>query len=386
MHQVTFKGAGRTIKAQDGETLLQAAQRNGMHIDSSCGGNGSCHQCRVVIHEGEAVRQGKPVVARHKRGDEPVYLACQCEVHGDMVIEPAPIETLRADHPVASLLGWNVGNGEREGKPLAVYHQGEYTGGAYAVAADGSIESEQGFVALFARPKSPPMFTDRDVVVVEDHYSFVQCVAAGCSHLKPGPTAVLDFSGQIVDLEARSSDKIVTNAFLGSREHMEGAIDYVEWSPLKTRTVISTVGNATPTGLSASGVMSCVLALLQAGMCSPDLQLTESRFTREVDGQRVAMIVGPDDEAQTVSGVVHTSEAPIVVGQGQLNTIRDAAAVIAAKLAEFGGTLVSTGEFGTYVPDELIRALGIWNREIEFVPHAAALGAARLAFGAATAP
>ena len=39
--------------------------------------------------------------------------------------------------------------------------------------------------------------------------------------------------------------------------------------------------------------------------------------------------------------------------------------------------LVVTGDFGTFVPVELIRALGIREGEIEFAPHAAALGAAR---------
>ncbi|MBZ0136781.1 MAG: 2Fe-2S iron-sulfur cluster binding domain-containing protein [Planctomycetes bacterium] len=381
MHQVTFRGADRTVEAHEGETLLQAAQRNGLHIDSSCGGNGSCHQCRVVIHEGKAIRQGRPAVPRHKRGNEPVYLACQCEVRGDMIVEPAPVAGVRSDHPVASLLGWNVAEPGTQGPALAVYHQDGFTSGALFIAHDGRVEREQGFVAPFSAPgTAAPMPEGREVVVVGEMIPYVDCVIAGCSHLKSQPVAVLDFSGEITDPAARRAEKVATNAFLGSREHLAGAIDYVEWSPLKTRTVISTVGNAVPTGLSASGVMACVLALLRAGMCSPELQLYESRFTREIDGQRVAMIVGPEDEAQTPAGVVHTSKEPVVVGQGQLNAIRDASKVIAERLSDLAGVLVTTGEFGTCVPDDLIRALGTWNGEIEFVPHAAALGAARLAF------
>lgn len=369
MHTVKFKAAGREVQAGDGEVLLDAAKRHGIHIDSSCGGNGSCHQCRVFVRAGHKnlQRGGAPAEPRYRKDGEPVFLACQGEVRGDLEVDPAPIADLQTDHPVATLLGWNVGGG----CPLRVLDPGSFTGGDYEIDADG------GFVRVSAFPAGER--DDADAFVVGRDAEYADCLRAGVSHL-PDVRAVLDFSGRVLDTRSGAVEPVPTNAFAGRVPHLPGAIDYVEWSPLKTRTVITTVQGEPPTGLSATGVMSCVVALIRAGMCGTDLQLKPSRFTREVGGRLAAMIVGPGDEAQSPQGVIFETSTAITLGQGQLNAIRDAATVIADKLAGLEGVVVTTGDYGAFVPDDFIRALGIRDGEIEFVPHAAALGAARLAF------
>ncbi|MDH5297951.1 MAG: ASKHA domain-containing protein [Desulfobulbaceae bacterium] len=50
---VTFLPAGRTIEVEEGETLLKAARRGGIHINASCGGAGVCGKCKVTVKAGE---------------------------------------------------------------------------------------------------------------------------------------------------------------------------------------------------------------------------------------------------------------------------------------------------------------------------------------------
>ncbi|MCB9893265.1 MAG: 2Fe-2S iron-sulfur cluster binding domain-containing protein [Planctomycetes bacterium] len=386
MHQVTFRGAEQTVAAEDGETLLAVAQRHGLHIDSSCGGNGSCHQCRVVIHEGRAIRQGRPGVARHKRGDEPVYLACQCEVRGDMVVEPAPTHALGVELPQASLLGWNVAGDETEGPELAIYDIGQDTGGCYFVDARGNFTQEKGFAGLFTTSigDAPLMPGHRQIVVVGGQHRVSDAILEGVSHLGGDPL-VLDLLGRCCRRERRFQFDVAP-MLRGLALHLPGAIHHVEWSPLKTRTVIATVGNKPPTGLSLSGLLSTASSLVQAGMCSRGLLLNESRFTsRDEHGDLQVEIVGPETEAQSAHGLVYRSPWPIRVTQHHLDMVRAAAremhfAVQQVCAPGYTGPLVVTGDFGTYAPAELIWSLNIWGGQLEFVPHAAALGAARLAF------
>lgn len=372
-HTVKFKGVNRNVPAEDGENLLALAQRNGIHVDSSCGGNGSCHQCRVRIHAGREhfLRNGRPCEPRHTQGDDPVFLACQGSVHGDMVVEPAPIRTL-GDRPNASLIGWNAGTTPTPG---CIVDPGSFTGARYELDTDGNFVHEQAFAA----PLLPQPTPDQRVLGTDLPYG--SALALGTNHLQHAKRLVLDFAGRIAHCDGDSVNLhgVPTNAFIGNMPHLPGAIDSVEWSPLKTRTVITTVDGAAPTGICASGLLSCVRALMLAGMCDAGLQLTESRFTTRVDGQLAALLVGPDAEAQSPHGQIYRSAAPILVSQSQLNVVREAARMLRQRLdaLDAEAPLVVTGDFGTCVPVELARALGIREGEIEFAPHAAALGAAR---------
>lgn len=68
MPNIIFSNSGQTISVATGTTILQAAQQLGLDITAPCGGNGTCGKCRVKIN-GEKV------------------LACQTEVHSDLVVE-----------------------------------------------------------------------------------------------------------------------------------------------------------------------------------------------------------------------------------------------------------------------------------------------------------
>ena len=53
IHQVTFQPNDLTVDVfRDGENLLRVAIAAGVHINASCGGNGACGKCRVIIEQG----------------------------------------------------------------------------------------------------------------------------------------------------------------------------------------------------------------------------------------------------------------------------------------------------------------------------------------------
>jgi uncharacterized 2Fe-2S/4Fe-4S cluster protein (DUF4445 family) len=52
MHKVTFYPHNKSITAEDGDNLLRLAIDAGVHVNASCGGEGICGKCRVIIEEG----------------------------------------------------------------------------------------------------------------------------------------------------------------------------------------------------------------------------------------------------------------------------------------------------------------------------------------------
>jgi len=90
LHHVVFEPDGRTLRVPEGQTLMEAARAAGIHVESPCGGNGTCGGCRVIIPE----RAPPPteVCRRELTGEElarSVRLACQVRVVTDLrVIVP----------------------------------------------------------------------------------------------------------------------------------------------------------------------------------------------------------------------------------------------------------------------------------------------------------
>jgi len=85
-----------------GTTLFDAASWNGVAIDSTCGGHGTCKKCRVRVASGEA--EISPVDPRAFDPDElraGWRLACRAHAHEDMTVEVPPLQT----RPKAALAG-----------------------------------------------------------------------------------------------------------------------------------------------------------------------------------------------------------------------------------------------------------------------------------------
>ncbi len=86
-YKVTFLPDKKTVEVDAGTTLLQAAEAAGVIINSLCGGEGLCGECRLQIMKGNA-RADKHAIGffsteELKRG---YVLACQTKVHDDLEV------------------------------------------------------------------------------------------------------------------------------------------------------------------------------------------------------------------------------------------------------------------------------------------------------------
>ncbi|MDH3858771.1 MAG: 2Fe-2S iron-sulfur cluster-binding protein, partial [Gammaproteobacteria bacterium] len=65
---VLFMPSGLRGQVPIGTTVLQAAQRLGVDLESICGGQGKCRKCQVLPQEGEFSKHGIVSRAEHLSG------------------------------------------------------------------------------------------------------------------------------------------------------------------------------------------------------------------------------------------------------------------------------------------------------------------------------
>lgn len=91
MCKVTFQPQNRTVAARKGDSLIRAAMEAGVHINASCGGEGVCGKCRVVVETGEVDGGVSERLAPADR-ERGYRLACRARVTGDVTIR-IPVES-----------------------------------------------------------------------------------------------------------------------------------------------------------------------------------------------------------------------------------------------------------------------------------------------------
>lgn len=104
-HIVVFLPDGACLEVESGRTILEAAKAAGVAIDSSCGGQGACGKCRVIVSLGRPGGEPGDLVSKDDiaRG---VVLACRATIEDDLVIE-VPLESQRGE--VQILMGQDEG-------------------------------------------------------------------------------------------------------------------------------------------------------------------------------------------------------------------------------------------------------------------------------------
>jgi uncharacterized 2Fe-2S/4Fe-4S cluster protein (DUF4445 family) len=90
-HTIKFLPHNREIKVDDGETLIRAAMDAGVHINASCGGEGVCGKCRVMLESGE-VEGGISDRLSPADREKGYRLACLSRITGDVVVR-VPVES-----------------------------------------------------------------------------------------------------------------------------------------------------------------------------------------------------------------------------------------------------------------------------------------------------
>ncbi len=84
-HKIRFLPHNREITVPDREILIRAAMEAGVHVNASCGGEGVCGKCRVLIEEG-TVEDGITEQLDKEDIDNGYRLACKSLVIGDLVV------------------------------------------------------------------------------------------------------------------------------------------------------------------------------------------------------------------------------------------------------------------------------------------------------------
>jgi uncharacterized 2Fe-2S/4Fe-4S cluster protein (DUF4445 family) len=97
-----FQPSGTRVRVPPGVTLFDAASWNGIAIDSTCGGHGTCKKCKVRIAGGSV--PASPLDARAFSPDElraGWRLACRAQATADLQVEVPPLVT----RPKAATVG-----------------------------------------------------------------------------------------------------------------------------------------------------------------------------------------------------------------------------------------------------------------------------------------
>jgi len=103
-HLVVFTPSGRRGRFESGTTVLEAARRLGVDIDSVCGGRGICGRCQIEVSEGEHAKHAIVSAASHLSPVSEVEraydadrglaagrrLGCTACVAGELVIDVPP--------------------------------------------------------------------------------------------------------------------------------------------------------------------------------------------------------------------------------------------------------------------------------------------------------
>jgi uncharacterized 2Fe-2S/4Fe-4S cluster protein (DUF4445 family) len=84
-YKVVFKPDDVTVDAGDGDNLLEVARKAGVALTASCGGEGVCGTCKVLVEKGE-VESLPGTQLDPREAAQGVRLACQCLVKDDLVV------------------------------------------------------------------------------------------------------------------------------------------------------------------------------------------------------------------------------------------------------------------------------------------------------------
>jgi len=101
-HLVVFTPSGKRDRLADGLSLLEAARKLGVDLDSVCGGRGICGRCQIEVAEGQFAKHGvaaapdhltpwSAVEQRYVETRGPLApgrrLGCQARIGGDLVVD-----------------------------------------------------------------------------------------------------------------------------------------------------------------------------------------------------------------------------------------------------------------------------------------------------------
>ncbi len=100
--RLRFLPDGGEVRVPSGTPIFDAASWNGIAIDSTCGGHGTCKKCKVRIVSGDVpLSSVDPRAFSTDELRDGWRLACRAGARGDLVVEVPPLQT----RPKAALVG-----------------------------------------------------------------------------------------------------------------------------------------------------------------------------------------------------------------------------------------------------------------------------------------
>lgn len=86
-YEITVEPTGDVVEVEEGQTILDAALRQGVWLPFACG-HGTCATCKVQVVDGEyEIGDASPFALMDVEREEGKILACCCTPESDMVIE-----------------------------------------------------------------------------------------------------------------------------------------------------------------------------------------------------------------------------------------------------------------------------------------------------------
>lgn len=380
--------AGQAIEARPGESILHAAQRHGVHIDSSCGGSGSCLQCRISVVSGSArvpgsgearlasVSGGAPVPLDERRtpsgeeqGRHRAFLSCSVTALGDLHIRVEPRGGIGARILRPTLVGQCAACGSLA---LPANLPDELRVTIHAAATSGltpwlSIRTADltiagaGLAPAATGGATGPLTVSGDGLPMRmiplGPDPLRRLFLAGCfaHRRKPGCVFVaLGQSTRVTVKHGASGDPsdsgswrhltIGTPVFgdadsingLQLMPAIAGAVHSVEFSPMTPRAILSTVGDAMPTGISLSGAIEFMGSAIRAGILNPDGTFNPCRNLQTGPHGPEFVLTSPGVAAMSATGKVWNAPSPVAIPQsaiiGMLSAFRRITEAIATTL------------------------------------------------------
>lgn len=100
--RLEFEPSGQDVRVPPGVSVFDAASWNGLAIDSTCGGHGTCKKCKVQILEGQVPVSNLDVRAFSAEQLEAGWrLACVAKANQNLKISVPPLST----RPKAATVG-----------------------------------------------------------------------------------------------------------------------------------------------------------------------------------------------------------------------------------------------------------------------------------------
>lgn len=91
----------RSVRVPPGVTVFDSASWNGIAIDSTCGGHGTCHKCRVRVEGPSPISRHDVRTFSREQLDEGWRLACLVQATRDLKVDVPPLTT----RPKAATVG-----------------------------------------------------------------------------------------------------------------------------------------------------------------------------------------------------------------------------------------------------------------------------------------